>query len=133
MSFVQPVFCLSMNFLFSGDFILLRIAHMFAEAARHQWPDKEHATQLYHSLHHTTCATHPPVHSGIYSKHRLMPRHRVANLHVFAAWHKTCPVGESGHIQKWGKSGRNYLKGFPDFAGELVSPAGSLVKFHIWV
>jgi hypothetical protein len=57
---------------------------MSAEAARYQSHDKGHATQLCHSLRHTTYATRPLVHLSIYPKHRLMPRHLDPILRVYA-------------------------------------------------
>jgi hypothetical protein len=63
------------------------------------------------------------MHLDICSMHRLTQHRHAATLHVLASWHTTQLVREKGHTQMLGKSGKRYLKGFPDSADECESSA----------
>ena len=108
--------------------ILPRIARTFAEAVSHQWHDKGHATQPNRSLHHTTCAIRFLMRLDICSMLRLTQHRDAATLHVFASWHTTQRGRKKGRKQRLGKSGRIYLKGYPDPADECESSAGAAIE-----
>ena len=70
------------------------------------------------------------MHLDICSMHRLTQHRHAATLHVLASWHTTQLVREKGHNQRLGKSGKRYLKGYPDPADECESSAGAAPEPH---
>jgi hypothetical protein len=61
---------------------------MFVEAARHQWRDKGHATQLGHPPHHTTDVAHLPVHLDSGPRHQLTQPPHAASPYELADEHR---------------------------------------------